>query len=134
MHGRRTRRVWRPNVQWVKLWSDALERKLRLKVTTAALAVIDKRGGLDQYLLQTKPALLGRGKAMQLRELVRTTMKERQVRGEPVTWLESLASERDDTGASEAADGGDSTTVEDHEAVIKDFELPHEPEAEAERR
>jgi large subunit ribosomal protein L28 len=106
--------VWRPNVQWVRLWSDALETKLRLKVTTAALAVIDKRGGLDQYLLQTKPSKLGRGKAMQLREIIHKTMKDRKAQGEPATWLAKLAAEMEDDEA---------TTEDDADVMIEDFEL-----------
>ena len=33
----RTRRVWKPNVQTVSLWSDALHRTIQLRATTHAL-------------------------------------------------------------------------------------------------
>ncbi|KAF2405652.1 hypothetical protein EJ06DRAFT_468498 [Trichodelitschia bisporula] len=47
----KTRRKWRPNVQRKCLFSAALDRMVRVKVTTRALRTIDKCGGLDQYLL-----------------------------------------------------------------------------------
>ncbi|KAI9833398.1 MAG: 39S ribosomal protein L24, mitochondrial [Phylliscum demangeonii] len=47
----KTRRHWSPNVQSKRLWSDALNRFIRIRVTTRALRTIDKVGGLDEYLL-----------------------------------------------------------------------------------
>ncbi|CAI9093464.1 OLC1v1028966C1 [Oldenlandia corymbosa var. corymbosa] len=51
--GNKTRRCWKPNVQDKKLFSYALDRQIRLKVTTHALRCIDRVGGLDEYLLKT---------------------------------------------------------------------------------
>jgi large subunit ribosomal protein L28 len=65
----KTRRTWLPNVHAKNLWSEALGRKLRIKVTAGALRTIDKVGGLDAYLFRMKPERLG-DKGMQLRELV----------------------------------------------------------------
>jgi ribosomal protein L28 len=113
---RRTRRVWKPNVQWVKLWSDVLECRLRLKVTTTALRAIDVKGGLDSYILDTKPAKLGKGKAMELREMLMTKIREREARGEPATWLERVASERK------------SSAEDEHDAGILDVESTIEEE------
>jgi large subunit ribosomal protein L28 len=47
----KTRRHWRPNVHQKRLWSPALGKFLRLRVTTRVLRTIDKCGGLDEYLL-----------------------------------------------------------------------------------
>jgi large subunit ribosomal protein L28 len=55
--GNRTRRVWKPNAQNATLYSELLDRKIRFKVTPAALRNIDKAGGLDAYLLHSKEAL-----------------------------------------------------------------------------
>ena len=52
----KTRRPWRPNVQQKRLWSKALDKYLRLRVTARVLRTIDKCGGLDEYLLGDKPA------------------------------------------------------------------------------
>ncbi|GAA6059278.1 hypothetical protein JCM10212_006671 [Sporobolomyces blumeae] len=65
----KTRRTWLPNVHSKNLWSEALGKKLRLKVTAGALRTIDKVGGLDAYLFRMKPERLGE-KGMALRQAV----------------------------------------------------------------
>ena len=52
----KTRRKWRPNVHEKRLWSRSLGIYVRTRVTTRVLRTIDKSGGLDEYLLGTKPA------------------------------------------------------------------------------
>jgi large subunit ribosomal protein L28 len=52
----KTRRYWRPNVQLKRLWSDALQCYLKLRITTRVLRTVDKVGGLDEYLLGEKAA------------------------------------------------------------------------------
>lgn len=52
----KTRRKWLPNIQRKRLWSDALNRSVQLKVTTRVLRTIDKCGGLDEYVLGERPA------------------------------------------------------------------------------
>jgi large subunit ribosomal protein L28 len=48
---RRTRRAFKVNHQWKHLYSEALDEKIGLNVTTHTLRCIDKFGGLDNYLL-----------------------------------------------------------------------------------
>ncbi|KAJ2177481.1 hypothetical protein EV181_006520 [Coemansia sp. RSA 532] len=50
----KTRRTWLPNIQKVTLFSSLLNTKMRINVTTRVLRTIDKKGGLDNYLLETK--------------------------------------------------------------------------------
>lgn len=50
----KTRRLWRPNVQLRRLWSNSLGSFIRIRVTTRVLRTIDKCGGLDEYLLGEK--------------------------------------------------------------------------------
>lgn len=50
----RTRRDWKVNHQWKHLYSEALDEKVGLNVTTHTLRCIDKAGGLDNYLLSVK--------------------------------------------------------------------------------
>ncbi|KAJ7684541.1 hypothetical protein DFH06DRAFT_10191 [Mycena polygramma] len=71
----KTRRSWLPNVQRKRLFSDTLESHVRVKVTTAALKTIKKKGGIDNYLMQTSAALLG-WKGMQLRVNLREAQKK----------------------------------------------------------
>ncbi|KZF19937.1 hypothetical protein L228DRAFT_250354 [Xylona heveae TC161] len=57
----KTRRKWRPNIRYKKLYSVALQKYLRIRINTRVLRTIDKVGGLDEYLLGDK--------AMRLKEL-----------------------------------------------------------------
>ncbi|KAJ8608706.1 hypothetical protein MRB53_039508 [Persea americana] len=50
----RKRRSWGLNVKTKKLWSDALNQFVQIRVTTRVLRTIDKLGGLDEYLLGEK--------------------------------------------------------------------------------
>lgn len=52
----KTRRKWHPNVQHHKPYSEALDKKIPIKVTTRVMKTIDKVGGLDNYILGEKPA------------------------------------------------------------------------------
>ncbi|EKG11156.1 Ribosomal protein L28 [Macrophomina phaseolina MS6] len=52
----KTRRQWRPNIQYKNLFSRALNRPVRVRVSTRVLRTIDKVGGLDEYLLGEKSA------------------------------------------------------------------------------
>lgn len=49
-----TRRSWKVNHQWKHLYSEALDEKIGLNVTTHTLRCVDKAGGLDNYLLSIK--------------------------------------------------------------------------------
>jgi len=47
----KTRRRFLPNLVSATMTSDALGKAIRLRVATSALRTIDKKGGLDAYLL-----------------------------------------------------------------------------------
>ncbi|KAE8374751.1 ribosomal L28 family-domain-containing protein [Aspergillus bertholletiae] len=51
----KTRRFWKPNVRRKKIYSEALDEWLYIKVTRKALRTIRKSGGLDSYLLDDRP-------------------------------------------------------------------------------
>ena len=67
---RRTRRDWKVNAQWKKLYSESLDESIRLHVSTHALRSIDKAGGLDNYLLQTKNVMDIGTRAMAVKERI----------------------------------------------------------------
>lgn len=46
----KTKRVFRPNLVNVTLISDALKRKVRLRISAHALKSVEHRGGLDAFL------------------------------------------------------------------------------------
>lgn len=64
---RRTRRTWLPNVHKKRIFSDALDRLVRVRVSTKALRIMDVKGGLDNYVLQTSDEALGSDFGMRLR-------------------------------------------------------------------
>jgi large subunit ribosomal protein L28 len=53
---RKTKRRFLPNLVNVTLTSDALDRTVRLRVSTHALKTVDHRGGLDAFLKKAKEA------------------------------------------------------------------------------
>ncbi|KAJ4381296.1 hypothetical protein N0V86_003645 [Didymella sp. IMI 355093] len=48
----KTRRKWTPNVLSKSLYSVALKKRIKLKVTSNVMKTIDREGGLDEYLLK----------------------------------------------------------------------------------
>ncbi len=50
----KTRRRYLPNLQNMSLMSDALGKPARLRITAYALRAVEKKGGLDAYLLAVK--------------------------------------------------------------------------------
>ncbi|MCP5039952.1 MAG: 50S ribosomal protein L28 [bacterium] len=50
---RRTRRTFKPNVQTVTFTSDALGCSVSIPVAARTLRTVQKKGGLDAYLLDT---------------------------------------------------------------------------------
>ena len=50
----KTKRKFRPNLCQVTLMSEALGRKVRLKISAHALKTVEHRGGLDGFLVKAK--------------------------------------------------------------------------------
>jgi large subunit ribosomal protein L28 len=67
----RTRRRFLPNVQEVRLMSDALGRSFNMKVSAAALRSVEHNGGLDKFLLKSQDADL----SLQARRVKRDVRK-----------------------------------------------------------
>jgi len=76
--GNKTRRKWKPNVVTKNLYSDLLERKFRLKVTTYVLRCINKHGSLDNYLLRTKENKIKSQIGLELKKRVELALKARE--------------------------------------------------------
>ena len=49
----KTKRTFLPNLQNVTLMSEALERSIRLRVSTHGLRSVEHNGGLDNWLVKT---------------------------------------------------------------------------------
>jgi large subunit ribosomal protein L28 len=54
----KTKRRFLPNLHQVTLISDALRQRVRLRLTTNGLRTVERRGGLDAFLLSTPDAKL----------------------------------------------------------------------------
>ena len=50
----RTRRRFLPNLNNVSLVSEALGRSFKFKISASALRTVDRKGGLDSFLLNAK--------------------------------------------------------------------------------
>ena len=49
----RTKRRFLPNLQKISFTSDKLGKSIQLKVAASAIRTVEKKGGLDEYLLKT---------------------------------------------------------------------------------
>lgn len=54
----KTRRRFIPNLQNVSLYSDKLDKKIKLRVATSTLRTVEKNGGIDNFLIEASIAQL----------------------------------------------------------------------------
>jgi len=54
----KTRRRFLPNIQETALYSDALGRMVRVKISTQAIRTVEHNGGLDAFLLGASDSAL----------------------------------------------------------------------------
>ena len=66
----RTRRRFLPNLQHASLLSDVLGETVQVRLSTQAIRTVEKRGGLDAFLLSTADAELGK-KALILKRRIK---------------------------------------------------------------
>jgi len=69
----KSRRRFLPNLQATSLYSEALNKSIRMRITTAASRTIEHKGGLDAYLLSTSAADLPRELRSMKKQLARVT-------------------------------------------------------------
>lgn len=69
----KTRRRYLPNLQMASLLSDALGRTLQFRLSTSAIRTIEKRGGIDAFLLSTPNNKLGK-KARQAKKSIQSAL------------------------------------------------------------
>ena len=116
----KTRRSWKPNVRRKKIWSDALEEYLFIKVTRSALRTIRKSGGLDKYLLDDRPGrvkelgIFGwelKWKVMQTPKIQKQFQEEQKKLGlpEPISFEEFVKQKE----AEAKAKGEDNTDIKE---------------------
>ncbi|KAH7320287.1 hypothetical protein B0I35DRAFT_408966 [Stachybotrys elegans] len=55
-HNNKTRRFWRPNIHVKVFYLPSLGAKIKTRLTLRVLKTIRKEGGLEEYVLKSKPA------------------------------------------------------------------------------
>jgi large subunit ribosomal protein L28 len=72
----RTRRRFLPNLQDVSLMSDALGTTIQLRLSTRAIRTVEKRGGIDAFLMTTSAEKLGT-RARELKRRIKKASEKR---------------------------------------------------------
>lgn len=75
----KTRRRFLPNLQYKALLSDALGESVRLRVSVSAMRTVERRGGLDAYLLSTADNKL----SLDARRIKRRVKRALEAEGSP---------------------------------------------------
>jgi len=65
----RTKRRFLPNIQNISFLSEKLGKKIQLKVAASTIRTVEKKGGLDEYLLNTSNSKLPT-EALKLKKLI----------------------------------------------------------------
>mgnify|MGYP006215964985 CR=1 FL=1 len=65
----RTKRRFLPNLHNISFLSEKLGRKIQLKVAASAIRTVEKKGGLDEFLLNTSNTKLP-SEALKLKKLI----------------------------------------------------------------
>ena len=71
---RKTRTRFLPNLCNVTLISEALDRRVRLRVAAASLRSVEHRGGLDAYLTKASETELSQAARLLKREIAKKTL------------------------------------------------------------
>ena len=54
----KTKRRFLPNLQNVSFFSEILNKKVRLKVSSKGIKTVEKKGGIDNYVITSKKSML----------------------------------------------------------------------------
>ena len=54
----KTKRRFLPNLQNVSFFSEILGKKVRLKVSSKGIKTVEKKGGIDNYVITSKSSML----------------------------------------------------------------------------
>ncbi|KAL1892623.1 hypothetical protein Sste5346_006908 [Sporothrix stenoceras] len=128
IYPQKTRRKWYPNIQVKRLFSESMGVWIRTRVSTRVLRTIDKVGGLDTYLLGSKPARIAelgpwgwrlRWRIMQTPKVQEQFRQERIALGLPAEGLEAAQAAADAAQALLAHEiAEDSILAEDTQRMI----------------
>jgi large subunit ribosomal protein L28 len=89
---RKTRRTWKPNVQYKRFWSETYQRFLRFRVTTSVIKQVNRlKNGIDEYIKTTPNSELLYPKAIKMKRNMRWHDKQR-ARNEALAAMEEASS------------------------------------------
>ena len=66
---KRTKKRFLPNLQKITFISEKLGQKIQLKVATSTIRTVEKKGGLDEFLINTSNTKLS-PEALKLKKLI----------------------------------------------------------------
>ena len=72
----KTRRRFLPNMQRTSMLSDTLGEMIQIRLSASAIRTIEKRGGLDAYLLSTPTEVLGKTARVLKRRIQKAAAKK----------------------------------------------------------
>lgn len=102
---RRVPHYWVPSIKMSVVYSEILDRYMRLHVTDRTLKLIDEKYGFDNYILQTPPVDLMSELALRLRrEMLLTLVRETLYPDNPAKKQEILEKYKDHIIPEEEAD------------------------------
>ena len=70
----RTKRRFLPNLQNITFISEKLDKKIQLKVATSTIRTVEKKGGLDEFLINTSNTKLSVS-ALKIKKLILSKIK-----------------------------------------------------------
>ena len=70
----RTKRRFLPNLQNITFISERLGKKIQLKVATSTIRTVEKKGGLDEFLINTSNTKLSVA-AVKIKKLILSKIK-----------------------------------------------------------
>ena len=65
----RTKRRFLPNLQNISFLSEKLGKKIQLRVATSTIRTVEKKGGLDEFLINTSNTKLP-SEALKIKKLI----------------------------------------------------------------
>ena len=65
----KTKRRFLPNLQNVSFFSETLGKKIRLKVTSKGIKTVEKKGGIDSFLMSSKDSGLS-SEVMKIKKVI----------------------------------------------------------------
>jgi len=77
----KTKRRFLPNLQQASFFSDVMQRFVRLRLCARSIRTLERKGGIDGYLAQTRPSQL----SPELRPLKKAFDKKAPQGASPVT-------------------------------------------------